>query len=111
MAEGFLRFIGFICLLAVMFCVGASFESAGWAQAYSVTIAFFIGALIATAGMCLVGINRRPLDHGGAVKEHIIDEDETPEPYRWKGPGPAPARWTAPDGTVVYRSLFDYMDD
>ena len=34
-----------------------------------------------------------------------------PEKYRWKGPGPAPAKWTAEDGTIVYRSYEDYCDD
>jgi hypothetical protein len=31
--------------------------------------------------------------------------------YRWPGPGPAPARWTASDGTICYRSYSDYCDD
>lgn len=31
--------------------------------------------------------------------------------YEWPGPGPQPARWTAPDGTIVYRSYGDYIDD
>lgn len=30
--------------------------------------------------------------------------------YDWKGEGPPPSRWTAPDGTVVYRSYSDYCD-
>ena len=33
------------------------------------------------------------------------------EKYRWKGPGPAPAKWTAEDGTIVHRSYEDYCDD
>lgn len=33
------------------------------------------------------------------------------EIYKWPGPGPAPRRWTAPDGTIVYRSYEDYVDD
>lgn len=31
--------------------------------------------------------------------------------YAWTGDGPAPAKWTAPDGTLVYRSYEDYCDD
>ena len=34
-----------------------------------------------------------------------------PEHLRWKGPGDPPPRWTAPDGTIVYRSYADYCDD
>lgn len=37
--------------------------------------------------------------------------DDLPEQYRWKGPGPAPAKWWADDGTLVYRSYEDYCDD
>ncbi len=33
-----------------------------------------------------------------------------PEAYKWKGEGPPPRRWTATDGTVVYRSFADYVD-
>lgn len=31
--------------------------------------------------------------------------------HGWKGEGPPPPRWTAPDGTIVYRSYGDYCDD
>jgi hypothetical protein len=31
--------------------------------------------------------------------------------YEWKGDGPKPASWYAPDGTKVYRSYEDYCDD
>lgn len=31
--------------------------------------------------------------------------------YVWTGEGPEPARWFAPDGTLVYRSYEDYCDD
>jgi hypothetical protein len=31
--------------------------------------------------------------------------------YKWIGDGPEPAKWTAPDGTIVYRSYEDYVDD
>lgn len=31
--------------------------------------------------------------------------------HKWQGPGPQPAKWTASDGTVVYRSYEDYCDD
>ena len=34
-----------------------------------------------------------------------------PEPYRWKGEGPPPKKWTADDGTIVYRSYADYCED
>ena len=37
--------------------------------------------------------------------------DDLPEKYRWKGEGPAPAKWWADDGTLVYRSYSDYCDD
>lgn len=40
-----------------------------------------------------------------------IDQSTLPEHHRWKGPGPMPARWTAADGTIVYRSYADYCDD
>jgi hypothetical protein len=32
------------------------------------------------------------------------------EKFRWKGEGSPPRRWTAPDGTIVYRSYSDYCD-
>lgn len=35
---------------------------------------------------------------------------EPGSPYNWNGDGPPPNRWTAPDGTVVYRSYSDYCD-
>jgi hypothetical protein len=34
-----------------------------------------------------------------------------PAHLRWNGPGPMPPRWTADDGTIVYRSYEDYCDD
>lgn len=37
--------------------------------------------------------------------------ENLPDEYRWKGSGPAPSRWTADDGTVVYRSYADYCMD
>ena len=37
---------------------------------------------------------------------------QQPKPtYTWSGSGPEPKKWTAPDGTVVYRSYGDYCDD
>lgn len=30
--------------------------------------------------------------------------------YNWTGEGPPPRRWTAPNGTLVYRSYSDYYD-
>lgn len=36
----------------------------------------------------------------------------SPEPkYRWMGEGPEPASWFASDGTKVYRSYGDMVDD
>jgi hypothetical protein len=45
-----------------------------------------------------------------AVEHRYVPENYAPE-YRWKGEGPAPRRWVAEDGTVVYRSYADYCDD
>ena len=48
---------------------------------------------------------------------HVCAEDCTklkqklPEHLRWKGEGPPPARWTAADETIVYRSYADYVMD
>lgn len=40
------------------------------------------------------------------------DSDAPLHPYyQWKGEGPPPAHWYAPDGTKVYRSYEDYCDD
>ncbi|MDG3444683.1 hypothetical protein [Nitrospirillum amazonense] len=30
--------------------------------------------------------------------------------HAWPGPGPAPARWETPDGTIVYRDYAAYCD-
>lgn len=30
--------------------------------------------------------------------------------YDWQGDDPPPRRWTASDGTIVYRSYSDYCD-
>ncbi len=40
--------------------------------------------------------------------EYVASKDK-PE-YNWKGEGPPPHRWTALDGTIVYRSFSDYCD-
>jgi hypothetical protein len=31
--------------------------------------------------------------------------------YNWLGEGLPPPRWTAPDGTIVYRTFADYVED
>jgi hypothetical protein len=31
--------------------------------------------------------------------------------HNWKGDGPPPAHWMAPDGVLVYRCLADFYDD
>lgn len=30
--------------------------------------------------------------------------------HQWQGEGPPPRRWTALDGTIIYRSYADYCD-
>lgn len=37
--------------------------------------------------------------------------EATPEHLRWTGEGPQPARFVAPDGTIVYRDYEAYCDD
>lgn len=39
------------------------------------------------------------------------DMSQLAQEHQWKGPGPAPAKWFAEDGTLVYRSYSDYCDD
>jgi hypothetical protein len=34
-----------------------------------------------------------------------------PSAHKWPGPGPEPKKWFAADGTLVYRSYEDYVDD
>ena len=33
-----------------------------------------------------------------------------PDLYRWSGDGDPPPRWTAMDGTIVYRTFSDFCD-
>lgn len=40
--------------------------------------------------------------------EYVASQDN-PQ-YNWNGEGPPPRRWTARDGTIVYRSYSDYCD-
>lgn len=40
--------------------------------------------------------------------EYVADPNRSQ--YNWRGEGPPPPRWTAPDGTIVYRSYSDYCD-
>lgn len=41
------------------------------------------------------------------------DDIDAPLPscYQWKGDGPLPPHWYAPDGAKIYRSYEDYCDD
>lgn len=49
-------------------------------------------------------------DHQDTARRgKFVDRDQ--EKHPWKGPGPMPAKWTADDGTIVYRSYADYCDD
>ena len=45
---------------------------------------------------------------GRALEQKVLRKSD---PYRWRGEGPAPARWNAPDGTIVYRSYADMVAD
>lgn len=55
---------------------------------------------------------------GGALCKQQTPENcsyeyvaEKLEPHhRWRGEGPPPYRWRAPDGTMVYRTFADYCD-
>lgn len=77
---------------------------------------------------CLICSNINPCRaHSGAAQEAEFDRNsrevrriqsarkdaaiEGGERFKWAGEGPEPARWTASDGTVVYRSYEDYCDD
>lgn len=40
-----------------------------------------------------------------------VTADKGQDFYAWKGKGPEPRRWTAPDGTMVYRDYSSYVDD
>lgn len=41
----------------------------------------------------------------------IGETKRQPDPmYEWKGDGPAPKKWIAEDGTLVYRSIEDFYD-
>lgn len=46
-----------------------------------------------------------------AVAKYYRGESTLKPEHRWKGPGDPPRKWTAEDGTVVYRSYEDYCDD
>lgn len=43
--------------------------------------------------------------------EPRISLDKKDKKYPWTGEGPEPAKWFAADGTLVYRSYADYVDD
>lgn len=47
----------------------------------------------------------------GELARRRAEADKLEPRLRWDGEGPAPARWTAGDGTIVYRSYADYCDD
>ncbi len=48
------------------------------------------------------------LRNGTAVPYPFAKDANT---YKWAGPGPEPASWYAIDGTKVYRSREDAIDD
>lgn len=60
-----------------------------------------------------------PTTTGGSVNQPDNSKEPTqaaeagdlPEHLRWKGSGPMPRYWYAEDGTKVYRSYADYVDD
>lgn len=57
-------------------------------------------------------MNENPVSEAGVTATIGTDEQsDLPEQYQWKGEGPAPAKWTAADGTIVYRSYADYCWD
>ena len=43
--------------------------------------------------------------------DSVCHVKERPDHLSWKGEGPEPASWFAPDGTKVYRSYADYVMD
>jgi hypothetical protein len=55
-----------------------------------------------------INILRDPNRGRECVYEYVADKIR-PE-YNWMGEGPPPRRWTAPDGTIVYRCFADYCD-
>ncbi len=46
---------------------------------------------------------------GDSCTMEYVASDYKPE-YNWRGEGPPPRRWTALDGTIIYRSYSDYCD-
>lgn len=68
------------------------------------------GVLISLiVGLCVGG------EKGGQIWlfEPVTGPYPIPRPHihQWAGPGPEPAKWVAPDNTIVYRSYRDYCDD
>lgn len=52
---------------------------------------------------------RREQDRDGSCVYEYDPTHYKPE-HQWKGEGATPRRWTALDGTVVYRCFADYCD-
>lgn len=60
---------------------------------------------------CLGGANcssKYRMEGESCVYEYVAADYEPG--YRWLGEGPPPRRWTAINGTVVYRTFADYCD-